>query len=177
MSGRGPPRGANRSGARAWGKCARAAAPRVARTAQRGRGAAARGVAADQRGGRPQRVRKAPVPFRVGDRQQGNSTGKAKPKVAGATEPQGSQASPPRKYNTSGASYLQSPAPGTSEQVIKPNNAVIDTACINRIEAAKKLVGLPQAIGLESISESGYFAALAPHTPSAIGVLMFNARI
>ena len=65
MSGRGPPRGANRSGARARGKCARAAAPRVARTAQRGRGAAARGVAADQP--RPWAPRRPLRPVSSGD--------------------------------------------------------------------------------------------------------------
>ena len=79
--------------------------------------------------------------------------------VAGATEPRGGLPAP-RRNKTSGASYLQSPAADKSKQKLKPNNAVIDTACINKIQAAAKLVGLQQAIGLESISESGYYAAV-----------------
>ena len=159
MSGRRRTRGANESGARARGKSARASAPRAAHTAQRGRGSAAGGVPADPHSERPQRIRTPPAPFQTNGPQRGKRTGQATSVVAGATEPRGGLPAP-RRNKTSGASYLQSPAADKSKQKLKPNNAVIDTACINKIQAAAKLVGLQQAIGLESISESGYYAAV-----------------
>ena len=157
MSGRASPRGASRSEARARSKSARAA-PRAARPVQRRQRSVAAGLPA---GGRPQRVRKPPAPFQTGGRQQGNSTGKTKPNApCEHTRCESSPSTAQRKYHTSGASYLRTPVPGEAKQVLKPTNTPIDTACIRRIQASAKHVGLQVAIGLESISKAGYCKAV-----------------
>ena len=107
---------------------------------------------------RPHRERRPPAPFQLGGRQQGKSTGRAKPSAGdkGGSSPDGA----PRKYKTSGASHMLCSPQQPAGQVLKPNNAPVTTECINRIEANAKLVGLARAIGIESISKSGYYKAL-----------------
>ena len=106
---------------------------------------------------RPHRERRPPAPFQTGGRQQGKSTGRAKPSAGdkGGSSPDGA----PRKYKTSGASHMRCSPQQPAGQVLKPNNAPVTTECINRIEANAKLVGLARAIGIESISKSGYYTA------------------
>jgi hypothetical protein len=103
---------------------------------------------------RPQRDRRPPAPFQTGGWQQGKSTGRAKPSAGdkGGSSPDGA----PRKYKTSGASHMLCSPQQPAGQVLKPNNAPVTTECINRIEANAKWIGLARAIGIESISESGY---------------------
>ena len=106
-------------------------------------------------------MRKPPAPFQTGGRQQGNSTGKTKPNApCEHTRCESSPSTAQRKYHTSGASYLRTPVPGEAKQVLKPTNTPIDTACIRRIQASAKHVGLQVAIGLESISKAGYCKAV-----------------
>ena len=107
---------------------------------------------------RPHRERRPPAPFQTGGSQQGKSTGRAKPSAGdkGGSSPDGA----PRKYKTSGASHMLCSPQQPAGQVLKPNNAPVTTECINRIEANAKWVGLARAIGIESISKSGYYKAL-----------------
>ena len=107
---------------------------------------------------RPHRERRPPAPFQTGGRQQGKSTGRTKPSAGdkGGSSPDGA----PRKYKTSGASHMPCSPQQPAGQVLKPNNAPVTTECINRIEANAKWVGLARAIGIESISKSGYYKAL-----------------
>ena len=64
----------------------------------------------------------------------------------------------PRTNMCHGASHVRRlPAYGE----LPPNNQQIDSPTIRKVQATAKLVGLAQAIGLQSISKAGYYKAVA----------------